>query len=65
MKKFKDKCDICGHFDILKGNNKQCLCSKCIKNSNLNEKNNNYYSAKKTIEKQLSIFDLEVLFNGR
>lgn len=54
MKKFKDQCDICKKFDYLKGYDNKCLCNNCIKK---------YIPPKE--EKQLSIFDLEVLENGQ
>lgn len=52
--KFKDKCDECGKFDFLRGVNNKCLCENCIKQYNLPVE-----------EKQLSIFDMEVLENGQ
>lgn len=48
MKKYKDKCDQCGKFDVLKGYNGKCLCVQC-RNQN----------STKNI-KQMSIFDREV-----
>ncbi len=50
MKRFKDKCDRCGKFDILKTFNGLCLCSKCFSNKISDLKN----------VKQLTIFDKEV-----
>jgi len=45
MQKFKDKCDICGEFNYLKGFNNKCLCPKClikeIKNDNKRKENKN------------------------
>ena len=52
--RFKDKCDECGKFDFLKGVNNKCLCENCRKQYNLPVE-----------EKQLSIFDMEVLENGQ
>lgn len=52
--KFKDKCDECRKFDFLKGFNNKCLCENCRKQYNLPVE-----------EKQLSIFDMEVLDNGK
>ena len=54
---FKDKCDKCGRFAILKGVDfsGQCLCENCI----------NSYSPppeeKPKEEKQLTLFDTEVV----
>lgn len=48
MKAYKDKCDECGNFDVLKGVNGKCLCSSCR-----NKKQD-------LVKKQLSIFDKEV-----
>lgn len=76
MGKFKDKCDRCGKFDVLKGYNGQCLCNSCIDNPYLEQK---FITEKKIIDPdtyiwpkeqpicdgQLSIFDLEVLENGQ
>lgn len=76
MGKFKDKCDRCGKFDVLKGYNEQCLCNSCIGNPYLEQK---FITEKKIIDPdtyiwpkeqlicdgQLSIFDLEVLENGQ
>lgn len=28
---YKDKCDICGRFDHLKGKDGKCLCQACLK----------------------------------
>lgn len=50
--KFKDKCDECGKFAILKGYKNKCLCDNCRKQYNLPIE-----------EKQLSIFDMEVAKN--
>ena len=55
-KKYKDKCDNCGKFAILKGVDSlgKCFCENCI----------NSYSPppekKPKKEKQLTIFDMEV-----
>ena len=76
MVKFKDKCDRCGKFDVLKGYNEQCLCNSCIDNQYLKQK---FITEKEIIDpdtyirfkenpicdEQLSIFDLEVLENGQ
>lgn len=48
MKAYKDKCDGCGKFDILKGEGRKCLCYNCR-----NKKQD-------LTKKQLSIFDKEV-----
>ena len=61
MSKFKDKCDLCGNFDILKGYNGKCLCSKCIETG----QQENCTPLHKKRKKQLSIFDLEVLSSGK
>lgn len=29
--RFKDKCDVCGKFDYLRGYNNICICEKCRK----------------------------------
>ena len=29
--KFKDKCDVCGKFEYLRGYNNICICEKCRK----------------------------------
>lgn len=48
MKTYKDKCDRCGKFDVLKGYNGKCLCPNCL-------------NIIQTLpKKQLSIFDKEV-----
>ena len=47
-KKYKDKCDGCGKFDVLKGYNGKCLCPDCLN------------KIQKLSKKQLSIFDKEV-----
>lgn len=52
--KFKDKCDECGKFDFLKGYNNKCLCENCRKQYEIPIQ-----------EKQLSLFDTEVLSNGK
>lgn len=28
---YKDKCDICGKFDHLKGKDDKCVCPECLK----------------------------------
>lgn len=28
---YKDRCDICGRFDYLKGKDNKCLCQDCLK----------------------------------
>lgn len=48
--KFKDKCDICGNFDYLKGINDKCLCPNCIKSIKTDNK--------QLHKKQLTIFDI-------
>lgn len=48
-KKYKDKCDECGRFDVLKGMDGKCLCSNCV--------NKKQQTSQK---KQLSIYDKEV-----
>lgn len=58
--KFKDKCDLCGKFDILKGYNGKCLCPKCIEKG----PQENCSPLPRKNEKQLSIFDLEVMSRG-
>lgn len=65
---FKDKCDNCGKFAILKGVDLtgQCLCENCIHeyNSKL-EKNNEIKKTESNLrEEQLTIFDMEVFKNG-
>lgn len=52
--KFKDKCDVCGKFDFLKGYDNKCLCENCRKQYKLPIE-----------EKQLSLFDMEVSDNGK
>lgn len=41
---FKDKCDICGEFDYLRGYNYKCICQKCKKEM---EENKNVWKNKK------------------
>lgn len=50
--KFKDKCDICGKFDYLKGHENKCLCQNCITYAEIEP------NLKKNL-KQLTIFDME------
>ena len=66
-KQFKDKCDNCGKFAILKGvafTGKR-LCENCI--HEFNEKSEEKNEVKKTesnlSEKQLTLFDMEVFKN--
>lgn len=61
MKKvFKDQCDLCGKFDFLHGSNGKCICEKCF--NRFYQKNDfNDKKLKKTYEKQLTIFDKEIL----
>jgi len=37
--KFKDKCDVCGKFDYLRGYNNICICQKCREKIKLGDKN--------------------------
>ena len=57
---FKDQCDVCGKFDFLHGINGKCICENCFnrfcQKNDLNDKN-----LKKICEKQLTIFDKEIL----
>ncbi len=50
--RFKDKCDMCGNFDYLRGYERKCLCQSCITFSKLN------IESKKKLN-QLTIFDME------
>lgn len=50
----------CGKFDILKGYNGKCLCPKCIEKG----PQENCSPLPRKNEKQLSIFDLEVMSRG-
>ena len=40
-KKYKDQCDQCGNFAVLKSSNGKCLCESCLKkeaqNNNLKD----------------------------
>lgn len=51
---------ISGKFDILKGYNGKCLCPKCIEKG----PQENCSPLPRKNEKQLSIFDLEVMSRG-
>ena len=54
-KKYKDQCDLCKKFDYLKGcSNGMCLCEKC-RNTTIT------IVQKPKVEKQLTLFDTEVL----
>lgn len=35
-KKYKDQCDQCGNFAVLKSFNGKCLCENCIKSASEN-----------------------------
>ena len=37
--KYKDKCDICGRFDHLKGKDDKCVCQDCLKKLEKERKN--------------------------
>ncbi len=56
-KKYKDQCDQCGNFAVLKSFNGKCLCENCIKNvpKATNLKNSN---TKPVQEIQISIYDM-------
>lgn len=63
-KNFKDKCDGCGEYKVLKGFNGSCLCQKCTKNIEVTKSEKKIIKCddKKAVAKQLSIFEmLEVL----
>lgn len=36
---YKDKCDICGRFDYLKGTDGKCVCQECLKRLEKESKN--------------------------
>ncbi len=59
-KKYKDQCDQCGNFAVLKSSNGKCLCESCLKKEakNNNLKDNQNFNEKLTIEKQISIYDI-------
>lgn len=40
--KFKDKCDVCGKFNYLKGYNNLCICQKCREKIKLGGKNDRF-----------------------
>lgn len=50
--RFKDKCDICGNFNYLRGFKNKCLCQNCILHSETN------IGSKEKLN-QLTIFDME------
>ena len=55
---FKDKCDLCGKFEILNGKYGKCFCKDCINQHVKNKKINvNAKNHKKLNEKQMTIYD--------
>lgn len=59
-KKYKDQCDQCGNFAVLKSFNGKCLCENCIKNApkENNLKNSQYSNTKPIQERQISIYNM-------
>ena len=59
-KKYKDQCDQCGAFAILKSFNGKCLCENCIKSVSENNsiKIRRCSNSKLVQEKQISIYDI-------
>ncbi len=59
-KKYKDQCDQCGNFAVLKSFNGKCLCENCIKkvHKENNLKNSQYSNTKPVQERQISIYDM-------
>lgn len=59
-KKYKDQCDQCGAFAILKSFNGKCLCENCLKKETQNNslKDNQNFKKKLIIEQQISIYDI-------
>ena len=56
-KKYKDQCDQCGNFAVLKSFNGKCLCENCIKNAS-KENNLKNSNTKPVQERQISIYDM-------
>ena len=59
-KKYKDQCEQCGNFAILKSFNSKCLCEDCVKNASEdnNVKIRQCSNTKPVQEKQISIYDI-------
>lgn len=59
-KKYKDQCDQCGAFAILKSFSGKCLCENCLKKETQNNslKDNQNFKKKLIIEQQISIYDI-------
>lgn len=59
-KKYKDQCEKCSAFAVLKSFNGKCLCENCIKFASKNNsiKNRQCFNTKLAQEKQISIYDM-------